>query len=353
MVARILGIKVEEFAFGLPFTQPVLKLKRGETQYALYPLMFGGFVRLEGEEGPSNALASEGKTSFWERGRKQRMIVIAAGVMMNVVLAIFGFMLLYSIVGVPVRRVERATVVEVQKGTPAMTAGLLKDDRIVAVEGRGVTANEFPLLMKSWAGIEVRMLVERGTGTYLFEGIVPGPVQQVVVQLVPRQNPPEGQGPVGVLIANYPYLETVQCSILKVQCTGKIVAAGVESTAVWVERVFEGLRGIGKSLVAGKAPEGVSGPVGIYRLVDVVSQGGVLPLIELTAVLSVNLAVFNLLPVPALDGGRILFIWLEWARKKRFEPEFEKKVNSWGMAFLLALLAAITLQDVIREGVGK
>src|SRR3990167_7813587 len=83
LVARVLGIKVEEFAFGLPFTGPIFKTKRGETQYALYPLMFGGFVRLYGEE----AEVEDKKRSFWDRGRKQRMIVIAAGVIMNVVLA--------------------------------------------------------------------------------------------------------------------------------------------------------------------------------------------------------------------------------------------------------------------------
>jgi len=114
--------------------------------------------------------------------------------------------------------------------------------------------------------------------------------------------------------------------------------------------VVEGLRGIGKSLVAGKTPEGVTGPVGIYQLTDVVSRGGAWPLVELVAVLSVNLAVFNVLPIPALDGGRMFFIWLEWARRKRLPAKMEQRVNAWGMAVLLSLLALITLQDVIRVG---
>ena len=115
-------------------------------------------------------------------------------------------------------------------------------------------------------------------------------------------------------------------------------------------RVMDGLREIGRSLVAGKAPEGVAGPVGIYQLTDVVARGGIWPLTELVAVLSVNLAVFNVLPIPALDGGRMFFIWLEWVRRKRLAVELEQKINVWGMALLLGLLALISLQDVWRMG---
>ena len=129
-----------------------------------------------------------------------------------------------------------------------------------------------------------------------------------------------------------------------------ILKQGVRVTGVWVGRVFEGFRQIGKSLAAGQQPEGVAGPVGIYQLTGLVASEGFLPLVELVSVLSVNLAVFNVLPIPALDGGRALFIWLEWMRKKRFNAEFEAKVNSWGMAALLALMALISLQDVIRFG---
>src|SRR3990167_9177510 len=185
MAARLFGIEVEEFAFGLPFSKPIFKIKKGKTQ--------------------------EG--SFWSRGKKQRMMVIAAGVVMNVVLALVGFGVLYASVGVPVRRVELVTVVEVQKDTPADSAGMARGDRIVAVEGRPVSASEFPQLMKSWAGVEGHLLIERGKGTYLFEGIAPGPVEQKIVAIVPRANPPEGQGSIGVLISNYPYLETIKCSM--------------------------------------------------------------------------------------------------------------------------------------------
>lgn len=355
LAARMFGIKVEEFAFGLPFTKPILKIRRGETQYALYPLLFGGFVRLYGEEAEpekKKEVKRDAGRDFWSRGKKQRMIVIAAGVVMNIVLALAGFFLLYGIAGVPVATRDKVTVLDVVDGSPAQEAGLAVEDRIVAVEGRTIeSTEEFSRLMKSWGGIGVDITVERGKGTTLFEGIYEKEAESRVVRIVPRTNPPEGQGAIGVAINSFPYVQTVACSSLGSRCPFEIANQGVKSTGLWIGRVLDGLRSIGRSLIAGRTPEGVAGPVGIYQLTDVVAQAGWLPLVELTAILSVNLAVFNVLPIPALDGGRMFFIWLEWLRRRRLTAEFEQKVNSWGMAVLLILLALISLQDVIRLGI--
>ena len=349
IAARLLGIKVEEFAFGLPFTKPILKIKRGETDYSIYPLLFGGFVRLHGEESE----AVDKKRSFWERGRKQRMMVIAAGVIMNLALALGAFVGLYAYVGVPQRVEEKVTLVKVADGSPAQAAGLVANDVILAVEGRPVTVTEFSALMKSWGGVGVNLTVERGDNLYLFEGVARKNAKTVAVNAVPRVKPPEGEGALGVVVASYPYLQSTRCEVLSANCLVGAVGAGVRSTGTWIGRVVDGLRGIGKSLVEGKKPEGVSGPVGIYELTGVVAAGGFWPVLELVAILSVNLAVFNILPVPALDGGRMVFIWVEWIRRKRMDAKLEQKINSWGMAFLIGLLILITLQDVIRVGFGK
>lgn len=351
LAARMLGIRVEEFAFGLPFTPPILKFTRGGTQYAVYPLIFGGFVRLYGEE---SEVRGERGEDFFSRGKKQRMVVVAAGVVMNFVLAFAGFAGLYAVVGVPLSNINKVTVVAVSPDSPAQKAGLRVDDRVIRVEDKQVgDTEEFSRLMRSWAGVGVNLVVERGTGTPLFEGIVEKQIETTQVYVVPRADPPEGEGPLGVAIANYPYLVMQTCSADLAACVKGVTAQGVEVTGLWVARVFEGLRQIGRSLVAGQVPEGVAGPIGIYQLTDVVAKGGLLPLIELTAILSVNLAVFNILPIPALDGGRMLFIWLEWVRRKRLPPSFEQKVNQWGMAVLLALLGLITLQDLWRVSLGK
>jgi regulator of sigma E protease len=349
LMAIILGIKVEEFAFGLPFTKPIFKIKVHGTQYAVYPLLFGGFVRLLGEEGPTKVGGR--KDDYWSRKAWQRMLVIVAGVMMNMVLALAVFTVLYSTVGVPGDPKVKVTIADVADNTPAKEAGLLVNDRIVEVEGKQiVSVEQFGQLMKSWAGLKVNLAVERGPTTPLFEGLTEGKKDRLEMTVVPRKDPPKGQGALGITIQDYPYVTTTKCSMLNAQCLIKISGQGFKSAGIWIGRVLDGLRQIGKSLIAGKAPEGVSGPVGIYQLTGLVAAEGWLPLLELIAVLSVNLAVFNVLPIPALDGGRLLFIWIELLMQKRVSAEVEQKINSWGMMFLLTLMVLISLQDVWRLG---
>lgn len=350
LAARIFGIGVEEFAFGLPFTKPLVKFSVKGTQYAIYPVLFGGFVRLAGEEGQKDGDNGENrKKSFWYRGKKQRMAVLLAGVFMNILLALGAFTVLYWKVGVPMRQKDKITLVQVAENSPAAQAGLAVGDRVTEIEGREVAdIDEFVTIVRSWAGTGVNLTVQKGAGTPLFEGIVEGRVEQRVVNMVPRANPPEGEGAMGVVLAVYPYWETEFCSLTSPSCMAKSAVQGFKTTGMWIGRVTEGLRDIGRSLVRGKAPEGVAGPVGIYQLTGIIAAEGWLPLLELVAVLSVNLGVFNILPIPALDGGRMAFVMGEWVFKKRVRPETEQKVNSWGMAFLIGIMILVSLQDVVR-----
>lgn len=355
MAAILLKIKVEEFAFGLPFTKPIFKTKFKGVQYSVYPLLFGGFVRMYGEDSEiksDKATKKDRGRDFWSRGKKQRLMVIMAGVVMNILLAFGAFAVVYSRIGVPKETKNLVTVVEVADGSPAKEAGLGWGDRIVKIEGKEINNTEqFTEIIRSWGDLKVNLTVESGQTTVLFEGITQQSTTSRVVTVKPRKNPPEGQGSLGVVIADYPYIITTKCSILNAQCSINIAKQGVKSTGIWAGRVLEGLRSIGKNLAAGKVPQDMAGPVGIYQLTGIVAAEGWLPLLEMVAVLSVNLAVFNVLPIPALDGGRAFFVVLEWVSRKRISATLEQKINSWGMVFLLSLMALISLQDVWRAGI--
>lgn len=351
IVAVLSGIRVEEFAFGLPFTRPLVSIKIKNTKFSIYPLMFGGFVKLYGEEGSTE---HDKAHSFWGKSKFTRIAVIGAGVVMNLFLALGAFGLLYSILGVPTATKEKVTVLEILPDSPASLAGFQVNDRVVAVEGKQIgNTKEFSDLMKSWAGLGVNVTLERGSGVQLFEGIAEKDTQTLVVHVIPRVNPPKDQGALGVAITEVQFLEMRRCNLADTACIGAILSQGVTSTKIWIARVFDGFRTIGQSLADGDVPKDVSGPVGIYKLTGIVAGFGFWPLVELTAILSVNLAVFNILPIPALDGGRVLFILIEWVRGKRLSADFEQKVNSWGMAILLILIALITLQDVINLDIFK
>ncbi len=338
LAARYFGIRVDEFAFGLPFTKPIFKFQHGETQYAIYPLIFGGFVKLHGEE---NKVKEDKLRSFWNRGRRQRMIVLVAGVTMNILLALVLFVSLYLVLGIPGDAQNLVTVNVIEPNSPAAASGLMAYDRIISVNGLDINkTSDFGQMMIKYAGTPAKLTIRRGPTVALFEGIVEKATQEIVLTAIPRVNPPAGQGALGVSISEYPYVQLSK--------NGNVFVASLRVTGKWIERIFEGFRGIGQSLMAGKKPEGISGPIGIYQLTGIVAGEGILPTIELIAILSVNLAIFNVLPIPALDGGRMFFVWLEWVRRKRISVELEAKINNWGMIFLLTLIALISLQDVIK-----
>lgn len=338
LAAKYFGIRVDEFAFGLPFTKPIWKFQHGEVQYAIYPLIFGGFVKLHGEE---NEVKEDKKRSFWDRGRRQRMVVLAAGVTMNIILSLSLFVTLYLILGVPGESKNLITVNLVEENSPAQLAGLIVSDRIISVNGQlFANTREFSDAIAKFAGNPTKILVRRGATVPLFEGIVEKGSTELTLMAIPRVNPPAGQGALGISIGEYPYVQ--------IEKGGNVFVASLRVTAKWIERVLDGFRNIGRSLAAGKKPEGVAGPIGIYQLTGIVAGEGILPIIELIAILSVNLAIFNVLPIPALDGGRMFFIWLEWVRRKRISAELEAKINNWGMIVLLSLMALISLQDVIK-----
>jgi regulator of sigma E protease len=327
IVAKKSGILVEEFGFGIP--PRVWGKKFGETLYSINALPFGGFVKLHGEDSESGVY--DKKRAFFNKPKHIRIAVILAGVIMNFILAVVFFAISYSFTGVP-RETGLVKVSNVTENSPAATANLVEGDIVQSVNGQSVqTTDQFLVLVNENRGQEVALEILKTNG------------EEVNVNITPRENPPAGEGPIGVSIGSR---ETYFPPVWQRPFYG--VYYGFQEAIFWGGIVLGGLGMMISKLFTGSVPTDVAGPVGIYALTSQAANYGILALINFTAILSVNLAIVNVLPFPALDGGRLLFIIIESIFGKRVVPRIEAAVHAIGMAILLLLLFAITAFDIQR-----
>jgi len=326
IVARKFGVLVEEFGFGLP--PRIIGKKIGETLYSLNLLPFGGFVKLHGED--SNERLKHPKRAFSKKSKKARFAIVVAGVIMNFLLAIVSFGIVYSFSGIP-RDIKDVKVVEVVAGSPAQVAGLIVGDIIKKVDKNDVSkVVEFVGLVEQSKGEKVKLTIERNSS-------------EIKLNITPRVDPPEGEGPLGVVITNTEiYFPKVYLRPL----WG--VYYGFKDAVFWGGNIVVSLLQIIKGLFAGNVPRDIAGPVGIFAITSKAAQYGVLAVINFVGIMSVNLAILNILPFPALDGGRLLFIGIEKAIGRKVLPKLESAVHMIGMIILLFLLLAITVHDVRR-----
>lgn len=322
-VAKRNGIMVEEFGFGLP--PRVFGKKIGETIYSLNLLPFGGFVKLHGEL--TDDAITDKKRAFLYKSKKAKTAVIVAGVVMNFLLAVVAFAIVYSFSGIP-RETDNVRVLDVVAGSPAQTAGLLQGDVIKKAGNVDVVkTTEFIKLMDEQRGKRVVLTLENGK----------------TLTLTPRENPPAGEGPLGVLISN---TETYFPPIWQRPFVGAYY--GFKDAIFWGKTVLVGFYNIFADLFQGQTPKDVSGPVGIFAVTSEAAKTGILSLINLIGIISVNLAILNIIPFPALDGGRLLFIFIEAIFGKKIVPKIEATIHTAGMVILLTLILAITISDVRR-----
>lgn len=337
-VAKILKIKVEEFGFGIP--PRAIGKKFGETIYSLNWLPIGGFVKLYGEDeagaGKLKLKIEKQKGSdsraFYARPGWQKALVVVAGVLMNFILSVFLVSILFAAVGetIPTNNVQ---IAEVLKNSPAEKVGLKAGDIVEYLNGIKITdTNQLISQTRENEGKQISLRV-------FSQG------KEKIITVTPRKDFPKGEGPLGVAI-------TVQMQTKKYAWyQAPVVGVGV----TW-ERSVAMVKGfgsiIGQLFSTGKAPEGVAGPVGIAQLTGVFCQN-IAACLDFTSILSLNLAIINLLPIPALDGGRLFFILVSMVTRKRVHPTFEAYAHTLGMAILLALIALITFHDIIRIITGQ
>jgi regulator of sigma E protease len=330
IAAKKAGVKVEEFGFGIP--PRLFGIKIGKTLYSLNLLPFGGFVKLYGENDEESI--GDSKQAFLNKNKRTRISILLSGVIMNFILAIVAFAVVYSFAGIP-KETKNVKILEIASGSPAQVGGLLVGDIVRVVDKEKVDSmDKFIDLVEGKKGKKVVLEIERVRGEEKVNK---------KFTLYSRENPPQGEGPLGVTISSteiyYPF-------IVVRPFVG--IYYGFKEAVFWGKMVIDGFIKIFRELFGGHVPQDLSGPVGIFAITSQVSKIGILALINFIGILSVNLAILNVLPFPALDGGRLLFIGLESIFGRKILPKVESAIHTVGMVILLMLLLAITARDIQR-----
>ena len=319
VTAKLFGVRVLEFGVGFP---PRAWAKRfGETEYSVNWLPLGGFVRLLGEEDPTDP------RSLASRPAWQRIVVLASGSVINLVLPIVLFAFAFTIPHE--ESIGRAVVTGVIADSPAQQAGLREGDVIYTIGGREAKNTiETGRQIRLHVGYDTPIRVKRGE-------------EFVTLHVTPRWAPPAGQGPTGISIAPQNQFTDVVAEPPWVSLPHG-ARATLETMVLARNEVLGWFKG-------GAGPQ-VAGPVAIAQTTgEGARQGGLAPLLELAALLSINLGILNLLPLPMLDGGRVLFVLIEVARRgRRIAPEKEAMVHLVGFVLFIALALAVTFSDVSR-----
>jgi regulator of sigma E protease len=306
----------------------VERLERG-TEYTINLIPFGGYVRMLGEEDPN------APGSFASKSKRVRVAVLVAGAGMNILLAIVVFTAAFMLGAPQVVATENVMVSGTAPGSPADDADLRVGDIIVSVNGVPVTSpDELVELTKKHLGQEVLLEIKRGPDI-------------VEVTLTPRANPPEGEGAIGIAIQ-----PTASKITLQYYPFGQALWEGVQETF----GIFALTASVPILLLRGLIPAELVrpvGPLGIYQQTAPAVQASVqtgwwFPLLSLVGLISTALAITNLLPLPALDGGRIFFIFVETIRGRRVDPAREGFIHLIGLAILMVLVVVISYYDVIR-----
>lgn len=317
ITARRIGIPVHEFSLG--FGYRLFSIKKNGVEYSIRLIPLGGYVKMAGEE-PGDM---ENPDGFNNRTPLEKIRVAFAGPFMNFVAALFIFVYVYSFIGIP-RVSDEPVLGKVIAGKPANVAGLQANDKILTVDGETVgTWKEFTeILASSSEGETLTMKVERNDNI-------------IFIDVTPRISSTTGVPAIGVL-------EKIDYERQDLLTSIKI---GFQRT---YELTVLLLSGLGLLVSGGASVSDLAGPVGITRLVGEAAQIGSVFLLFFTAFLSINLGILNLLPIPALDGSRIVFAIIEAIRKKPIEPEKEGMIHWIGFLFLMLLIVVVTYNDIVR-----
>jgi regulator of sigma E protease len=345
ITARWNGIKVDEFGFGFPpriggFVKDsttgkyrfILGDKDERSEHTIYSINWiplGGFVRIEGEDGGH----TDDPNSFANKSACVRVLVLAAGVLMNFFLAWILFSVVFSLgLPQPIDDSERENypdarvqIVDIRQGSPAAAMGLQAGDAIIAIENvkiKGLQSVSDTIAANK--GREIAVEVDRFGKSMTLHG-------------TPRTESPAGEGALGIsfsetAVVSYPWY--------------KAIWHGAQATYTVTVSILEAFgRMIASLFGAPKVPIDVTGPVGIVYMTKQMSDLGIAYLLQFAALLSINLGIINILPIPALDGGRILFVLIEKLKGSPVSRKIEGMIHQVGFILLLLLMLFVTIRD--------
>lgn len=325
ILARLNGIKVMEFAFG--FGPKIVGFKGKETDYSLRLVPLGGFVRLYGmdpetdENGVQTLASTSDPRSYSNKKIWQRMSVIAAGPIMNLVLAILLFMIVFAYYGIPTSG-SGNSVGSLIDGKPAQSAGIQPGDKIISVDG---------VQTPDWTSLTENIHSKPGQQILL---VIEHAGKQQALKIQTEKDAQTGFGMVGIA----PEVVYQKTTIL-------------ESARYGLERTVEFTRFILVTLIqmiTRQVPADVGGPVAIAQAIGQGAEQGFANLLGLTAVLSIQLGLLNLFPIPALDGSHLAFLLVEGLRGKPMNPDRQNFIHLVGFVFLMAIMLAVTYQDIVK-----
>ncbi|MCR4305837.1 MAG: site-2 protease family protein [Candidatus Daviesbacteria bacterium] len=340
IMAKRFGIKVEEFGFGIP---PRLWGKKiGETIYSLNWLPFGGFVRLLGEDeessskGGKSKVPVKGSRDFRAKPVGQRIIVVVAGVTMNLVLA---WILFYTVIisqnfKIIYPTLEPAVyIAKLEQNFPAQKAGLKVGERLISIDDKEVKdIEEARKLIRAKGEQPLSLKLSDSDGNNLR-----------TLEVTPKKSP-KGDALIGVVFSPIPFREY--------STPAEKIFSGITYSWDLTKLTFVGLGSVFKELFSGnfgQVSKSIAGPVGLAVVTNEILSSGwaaVLPFLWFIGVISLTLAIFNVLPIPALDGGRLLFLVVEAVIGKRVRGDIERVVHQVGFIILLALALLITFSDI-------